>query len=438
MWLWGADHIIDDPDLIDTNNSMVQPSIHIARGFLIESTKPTWLYGTASEHSVFYQYNFHSVANIYVGMLQTESPYYQPTPPPPAPFAAVWFSTYDQSCIDTQECQKALMLLKGNFANIRIQNLVTIGAKYMAIMDGEGIPVVDNLNVDVHPDWSHISVLDVGSNGTTRFDEVIWVDPIIWEMDQPQFTCSPPCSVKIPPWTGATSVVDYPLITVSSGSWTSTITQPPLTITEWVFEVVTLSQGAAGAKEKRAADAFWPVPATTPFWPAVVYTDTDGRATTTSATVPFPDPPASIGPDALAPPSGSWPKRAVQPMFDSGTEGPLTNECSFLNFNDPNCVTQPWFWGNLTGAPDGGDIENLWDLRTKCPPVQGDPRENLVKCYNSGEMTEDVRMQAEAASFCGNIEHDKLVPRYFQSMDFPFNYNGGLGTVTITISMQAN
>jgi hypothetical protein len=38
---------------------------------------------------VFYQYNFHSAANIYAGMLQTESPYFQPTPPPPAPFAAV-------------------------------------------------------------------------------------------------------------------------------------------------------------------------------------------------------------------------------------------------------------------------------------------------------------------------------------------------------------
>lgn len=47
------------------------------------------LYGTASEHSVFYQYNFHSASNIYAGMLQTESPYYQPTPPPPAPFANV-------------------------------------------------------------------------------------------------------------------------------------------------------------------------------------------------------------------------------------------------------------------------------------------------------------------------------------------------------------
>jgi hypothetical protein len=372
-----------------------------------------------------------------------------------------WFSTYAQSCIDTQQCQKALMLLKGNLANVRIQNLVTIGAKYMAVMDGKGIPAVDNLNVNVHPDWSQISVLDVGSNGTTRFDEVIWVNPGIWEMDQPQFTCSPPCNVKIPPWTGATSVVDYPLITVSSGAWTSTITQAPLTITEWIFDVVTL----AGAKEKRAADAFWPVPATTPFWPAVVYTGPNGQATTTSATVPFPTPPASIGPDAPAPPSGTWPKRAVQPVFDSGTESPLTPECSFLSFFDPACITQPWFWGNLTGAaPDGGDdIENLWDLRTKCPTAtsssstsssstktsttaasdpspspyeQGDPLTNKVSCYDGGETTEDVRMQYAASSFCGDIEKDKLVAGYFRSVDFPQNFNGGAGTVTITISMK--
>ncbi|KAI3390588.1 hypothetical protein diail_9115, partial [Diaporthe ilicicola] len=56
---------------------------------------------------------------------------------------------------------------------------------------------------------------------------------------------------------------------------------------------------------------------------------------TTSATVPFPRPPASIDPDAPAPSSGSRPKHAVQPVFDSGTERPLTQESSFLSFDDP-------------------------------------------------------------------------------------------------------
>lgn len=60
--------------------------MYVARGFLIESTEPVWLYGTASEHAVYYQYNFHNARNIFAGMIQTESPYYQPNPPPPSPF----------------------------------------------------------------------------------------------------------------------------------------------------------------------------------------------------------------------------------------------------------------------------------------------------------------------------------------------------------------
>ena len=135
----------------------------------------------------------------------------------------------------------------------------------------------------------------------------------LWQMEQPAFTCSPPCHVKIPPWTGATSTVNYPLITVTSGAWTSTITKPPITITEWVFDVVTLTDG----NKKRAADGFWPVPATTPYFPAIVYQGPDGKQTTTSATEPFPKPPQSIGPNAPAPPSGSWPKRFIQPNYGS-------------------------------------------------------------------------------------------------------------------------
>jgi hypothetical protein len=65
----------------------VQNSIYNARGFLIESTAATWLYGTASEHSVYYQYNINNAKYLFAGMIQTKSPYYQPTPTPPAPFA---------------------------------------------------------------------------------------------------------------------------------------------------------------------------------------------------------------------------------------------------------------------------------------------------------------------------------------------------------------
>ena len=42
MWLWVADHMIDDPDLVDANNTMVQTSIYVARGLLVESTEASW------------------------------------------------------------------------------------------------------------------------------------------------------------------------------------------------------------------------------------------------------------------------------------------------------------------------------------------------------------------------------------------------------------
>ena len=57
-------------------------------GFLIESFNPTFLYGTASGHSVLYQYQVYGASNLFMGMIQTESPYYQVSPPAPAPFTS--------------------------------------------------------------------------------------------------------------------------------------------------------------------------------------------------------------------------------------------------------------------------------------------------------------------------------------------------------------
>jgi glucan 1,3-beta-glucosidase len=71
VWAWVADHDIDD-----AQNTQV--TVAVARGILIESTQgPIWMYGTASEHSILYQYNFVNATNTFAGMIQTESPYYQ-------------------------------------------------------------------------------------------------------------------------------------------------------------------------------------------------------------------------------------------------------------------------------------------------------------------------------------------------------------------------
>jgi len=499
IWLWGADHMIDDPDLESESNPMVQTSIYIARGFLIESVKPTWLYGTASEHAVFYQYNFHGAANIYAGMLQTESPYYQPTPAPPNPFSGVvglfpgdpdytcasndafngcdqswavimtksrniivtsagiysWFSTYTQACIDSQTCQNALMLLKDNFANIRIQNLVTIGARFMAVMQGKGIPALDNLNVEEHPRWSHISQLDVGSNGVPDYDEKLWYDRRIWDMEQPEITCSPPCKVQIPPWTGATSTVDYPLVTVSQGTWTSTITKPPLTITEWIFEPTSFKGEGLVTRT-----SFLPAFATTSVWPAFVFRGgMDGLPTTTSATVPFPTPPTVADLNARPPPGGRWPGQYdVFLLVNHLLNEPLTLECSYPDLdNSTSCYEGPqvgldagYSWPNSNTKTEE-ELEKDGCMPMELPPrsdegpdptptpppdPQGDPQTNTVTCFNSGQLTEQSRMSNAASDYCDFLESEDTTSGYYSVNTYRFPYNGGIGLVSIDVSLE--
>jgi hypothetical protein len=489
---------------------MVQTSVYVARGFLIESVQPTWLYGTASEHAVFYQFNFNKASNLFAGLIQTESPYYQPTPKPPAPFASAvgifagdpdykcaagdefsgcdeswaviirgssnifiasaglysWFSTYAQTCIDQQLCQKVLMLLEKNFSNVRINHLVTIGAKYMAVMDGVGIPAKDNLNVNAHPFWSQVSVLDVSSNGSL-YDEYIWVDPKIWDMEVPRFTCSPPCKVKIPPWTKATSIVDYPLLTVSDGAWTSTITKAPLTISRWWFEPVTLSGGQRAVQRRQGFDPFWPVPAKTSEWPAVVYTGPDGSTTIKAPDIPFPTPPPSIGPDTPLPPTGSWPKRQLEPYIGQ-FESPLVGQC---DFEDPLCFNKPWMYGDNSTIvdPSGGDDDDFdedWEeAGIICPapsssssssststatptttndpapptesPREGNPMTNKVKCFNGlGQKTERVRIVNTISSFCNAIGRrgTVLAANYYKKQTFTLPQGSGTG-VEIVMSI---
>jgi len=72
-WFWTADHELDRDDHNQIN-------IYNGRGVLIESQKPVWLWGTASEHSVLYNYQISNAKNIFIGMAQTETAYMQGNP----------------------------------------------------------------------------------------------------------------------------------------------------------------------------------------------------------------------------------------------------------------------------------------------------------------------------------------------------------------------
>eukprot|EP01117_Protostelium_nocturnum_P001900 TRINITY_DN1245_c0_g2_i2.p1 TRINITY_DN1245_c0_g2~~TRINITY_DN1245_c0_g2_i2.p1 ORF type:complete len:739 (-),score=196.15 TRINITY_DN1245_c0_g2_i2:213-2429(-) len=143
VWAWTADH--------DLDGNHAQISIYTGRGILIESRQgPVWMYGTASEHNVMYQYALVNAQNVFMGMIQTETPYYQPFPKAPAPYvenpkysdpsfsncnsgsntcAMAWglrivnstsvylygaglynfFSNYNQACLDSENCQENMV-----------------------------------------------------------------------------------------------------------------------------------------------------------------------------------------------------------------------------------------------------------------------------------------------------------------------------------------
>lgn len=57
---------------------------------MIESTVGNfWLLGTAVEHNHLYNYQLAGTKNVFASMLQTETPYYQPTPNAIEPFPVV-------------------------------------------------------------------------------------------------------------------------------------------------------------------------------------------------------------------------------------------------------------------------------------------------------------------------------------------------------------
>ncbi|KAL2822638.1 pectate lyase superfamily protein-domain-containing protein [Aspergillus granulosus] len=181
VWAWVADHDLDIPEQSQIN-------IFCGRGILVESSGPTWLYGTSSEHSVLYQYQVTNASNIFLGHLQTESPYYQATPPATNPFSlgqfvddplfenclgpadacakawAVrilkstevyiygagvysWFDAYRQDCLTTESCQKALIDTSYS-QGIWMYSVYTKGSTESISPQG-GLPVVmqaDNRN----------------------------------------------------------------------------------------------------------------------------------------------------------------------------------------------------------------------------------------------------------------------------------------------------
>ncbi|KAJ7684646.1 exo-beta-1,3-glucanase [Mycena polygramma] len=165
-WVWLADHDLD-------NSGQTQISLFAGRGILTESAGPVWMIGTASEHFTLYQYNLVNAANHYLGLIQTETPYYQPVPVPPAPFtvntafkdpsdwsgiSAAWglrvttstdiivfgaglysfFSNYAQTCLTPENCQSQILNVDST-SSVHIYSLATVGATSQLSINQAGV-----------------------------------------------------------------------------------------------------------------------------------------------------------------------------------------------------------------------------------------------------------------------------------------------------------
>ncbi|KAM0253661.1 hypothetical protein ACHAQJ_007173 [Trichoderma viride] len=202
-WFWTADHDIDD-------SSNTQITIFNGRGLYVESTAGTfWFVGTAVEHHTLYQYQFANTQNIYAGVIQTETPYYQPNPNAPTPFtvntalndpnfavscagksgqcadawglrilsskniliyAAGLYSFFENnngnSVLGPENCQNNMVDLEGTLSNIDIYNLGTAGVVNQIVENGNVLAVA-SANVNAFVDVIAIFRLASGSGGVT-------------------------------------------------------------------------------------------------------------------------------------------------------------------------------------------------------------------------------------------------------------------------------
>ncbi|KAH5082276.1 hypothetical protein HBI82_010620 [Parastagonospora nodorum] len=71
-WFWTADHDLDD-------RTSTQISVFTGRGMHVEGQN-VFLWASGVEHHALYQYQFNNAQNIFAGFIQTETPYYMPSP----------------------------------------------------------------------------------------------------------------------------------------------------------------------------------------------------------------------------------------------------------------------------------------------------------------------------------------------------------------------
>lgn len=238
VWAWVGDHDNDQSIFNQPDSTITQIAVFGARGMLIESQGPSWFLGSGSEHSVLYNYLLSNAKSVYMGHIQTESPYFQPVPGAPAPFGAAasfpndpdfsqcnvtantdneqcryawglqivdssdvvihsaglysFFNAFYKDCEDSESCQESILEVRGS-TGVVIFNLFTVATVNMANgIDNTKIPQSDQ---NQRGFTTEVSVWLPLPGGDTV--DIVWVGTGIW--NTPTVTCSSaPCQLILP------------------------------------------------------------------------------------------------------------------------------------------------------------------------------------------------------------------------------------------------
>ena len=159
-WAWTADHELD---LADHN----QIDIYTGRGILIEGQGPNWLYGTAAEHNQLYNYQVSNAQNVFMGFIQSETPYYQSNPNALTPFQVQsGFNDPDFSSCTTDACRKSWGLRVANSSDLYIY-----GAGLYSFFDNFSQSCLDSETCQenmVEVDCSHVSVYGLSTKASNN------------------------------------------------------------------------------------------------------------------------------------------------------------------------------------------------------------------------------------------------------------------------------
>ncbi|KAK4040087.1 pectate lyase superfamily protein-domain-containing protein [Parachaetomium inaequale] len=363
VWVWTADHDNDMNMYDEWDSTTNQISVYTGRGTLIESQGPSWFIGSGSEHSALYQYQLYNAKDIYLGHIQTETPYYQPDPVGPKPFdvatntkfpadptfddcktdtcrnswalriidssniyihsagAYSFFQNYDQTCVGTFDCQERLIQVRGS-DHVVIFNIFTVGA----VQAATGVAQTFIQQKDTQSGFSTEVSVWVPLDGDDDY-QVVYVGTEVFTTYTAQ--CTAPCIFVLPPVSIPETTITIPPYTTSLqvGSGIGTTT----TITLHPGPITTNSMGYSNvnvSSSQATGFGFVPEPSISVPPETVVVTGPDGKSTSRTLRLP-PWPEITEGPPVgWSSHSGPW---APTP---SGAGG-ATNGTLFIPFVTP-------------------------------------------------------------------------------------------------------